>query len=155
MGWKEKKQQKKQVVHQEDQRLLQTMGVTRTVVRPREETDIQLREDRIGRYFRKYLNKFVFVEFSDEFIKESKAGHLLKGVPVPLRRKEVKAFAGGKGIDFLVIAENMAWVMGCDPHFKHTKDYCAILGKLYNYKLYEGMLKEGSDAAEQGEMDNA
>ena len=155
MGWKEKKQQKKQVVHQEDQSLLQTMGVTRTVVRPREETDIQLREDRIGRYFRKYLNKFVFVEFSDEFIKESKAGHLMKGVPVPLRRKEVKAFAGGKGIDFLVIAENMAWVMGCDPHFKHTKDYCAILGKLYNYKLYEGMLKEGRDAAEQGEMDNA
>ena len=69
MGWKEKKQQKKQVVHQEDQSLLQTMGVTRTVVRPREETDIQLREDRIGRYFRKYLKKFVFVEFSDEFIK--------------------------------------------------------------------------------------
>lgn len=43
----------------------------------------------------------------------------------------------------LVIAENMAWVMGCDPHFKHTKDYVAILSKLYNYKLYEGMLKEG------------
>ena len=155
MGRKERKQQQNQVIHQEDQDLLQVMGVTRTVIRPREETDIQLREDRIGRYFRKYLNKFVFVEFSEEFIKENKAGHLMKGIPVPLRRKEVKQFAGGKGIDFLVIAENMAWVMGCDPHFKHTKDYCAILGKLYNYKLYEGMLKEGRDAAEKGEMDNA
>ena len=31
------------------------MGITRTVVRPREESDIQLREDRIGRYFKKYL----------------------------------------------------------------------------------------------------
>ena len=152
---KNKKLQQEQVIHQKDQTFLQSVGITRTVERPREESDIQLREDRIGRYFRKYLNKFVFVEFSEEFIAQSKAGDLLKGVPVPLRKKEVKDFAGGKGINFLVLAENMAWVMGCDPHFKHTKDYCAILHKLYNNKLTEGMLKEGRDAAEQGEMDNA
>ena len=137
------------------QTLMQSMGVTRTVVRPREESDIQLREDRIGRYFRKYLNKFVFVEFSDDFIKRSKAGDLMKGVPVPLRRKEVKSFAGGDGVSMLVIAENMAWVMGCDPHFKYTKNYVAILNKLYQHKLFEGLMKEGRDAAERGDMDNA
>ena len=155
MSRKARKQEKNQMIHKEDGNFLQAMGITRTVVRPREEVDIQLREDRIGRYFRKYLNKFVFVEFSEEFMEANKAGDLMRGVPIPLRRKEVKEFAGGKGIDFLVLAENMAWVMGCDPHFKHTKDYCAILKKLYNYKLYEGMMKEGRDAAEQGEMDNA
>lgn len=133
----------------------QNMGITRTVVRPREESDIQLREDRIGKYFRKYLNRFIFVEFSEEFISRSKAGDLMRGVPIPLRKKEVKEFAGGDGIPMLVIAENMAWVMGCDPHFKHTKDYVAILSKLYNYKIYEGMMKEGRDAAERGDMDNA
>lgn len=135
--------------------IARNMGITRSVVRPREESDIQLREDRIGKYFRKYLNKFIFVEFSEDFIKKSKAGDLMRGVPIPLRKKEVKEFAGGDGIPMLVIAENMAWVMGCDPHFKHTKDYVAILSKLYNYKLYEGMLKEGRDAAERGEMDDA
>jgi len=135
--------------------ILQAMGITRTVVRPREESDIQLREDRIGRYFKKYLNKFVFVEFSDDFIERSKAGDLLKGVPIPLRRKEVKDFAGGDGVSMLVIAENMAWVMGCDPHFKHTGDYVAILLKLFNRKLAEGMMTEGRDAAERGDMDNA
>ena len=139
----------------EKQNILQTMGITRTVVRPREESDIRLREDRIGRYFRKYLNKFVFVEFSESFIERSKAGDLLRGVPIPLRRKEVKDFAGGDGVSMLVIAENMAWVMGCDPHFKHTKDYVAILLKLFNRKLAEGMMKEGRDAAERGDMDNA
>ena len=155
MSRKAKKMEQQQMVHKEDGNILQALGVTRTVIRPREEVDIQLREDRIGRYFKKYLNKFVFVEFSEEFMAHNKAGHLMKGVPVPLRRKEVKEFAGGRGIDFLVLAENMAWVMGCDPHFKYTKDYCAILSKLYNYKLYEGMMKEGRDAAENGEMDNA
>ncbi|MEE0771987.1 MAG: hypothetical protein UIJ87_02275 [Anaerovoracaceae bacterium] len=133
----------------------QNMGITRTVERSWEERDIQLREDRIGRYFKKYLNRFVFAEFSEEFIQKSKAGDLLRGVPIPLRKKEVKDFAGGDGISFLVLAENMAWVMGCDPHFKHTKDYVAILSKLYNYKLAEGILRKGRDAAEIGEMDHA
>lgn len=156
MARKKKKEENKPIVKgKEDMSLLQVMGVTRTVVRPREEVDIQLREDRIGRYFRKYLNKFVFVEFSKEFMDRNKAGELMRGVPVPLRKKEVKEFAGGNGIDFLVLAENMAWVMGCDPHFKYTESYCKILRKLYNYKLYEGMMKEGRDFAERGEMDNA
>ena len=139
----------------EKKSLMQQMGVTRTVIRSREESDIQLREDRIGRYFRKYLNKFVFVEFSEDFMERSKAGDVMRGVPVPLRRKEVKDFAGGDGVSMLVIAENMAWVMGCDPHFKYTDDYVKILDKLYNHKLYEGLMKEGRDAAERGEMDNA
>ena len=140
---------------EEKKSLMQSMGVTRTVVRPREESDIQLREDRIGRYFKKYLNKFVFVEFSDEFIARSKAGDVMKGVPVPLRRKEVKSFAGGDGVSMMVIAENMAWVMGCDPHFKYTKDYVKIMDKLFGHKLFENLMKEGRDAAERGEMDNA
>lgn len=135
--------------------LAQTMGITRTVIRDPSESDIQLREDRIGRYFKKYLNKFVFDEFSPQFMEKSKAGDLMKGVPIPLRKKDLKAFAGGEGLPMLVIAENMTWVMGCDPHFKHTKDYVAILSKLYNYKLYEGMMKEGRDAAERGAMDDA
>ena len=139
----------------EKKTMLQNMGVTRTVIRPREESDIQLRDDRIGRYFKKYLNKFVFVEFSDDFIQRSKAADVMKGVPVPLRRKEVKQFAGGDGVSMMIIAENMAWVMGCDPHFKYTKDYVKILDKLFGHKLFETLMKEGRDAAERGEMDNA
>ena len=104
----------------EKMNLAQAMGITRTVIRTREESDIQLREDRIGKYFKKYLNKFVFVEFSEEFMKKSKAEELMKGVPIPLRKKEIKEFAGGEGIDMLVLAENMAWVMGCDPHIKEA-----------------------------------
>ena len=36
----------------EKKNLAQAMGIARTVVRHREESDIQLREDRIGKYFR-------------------------------------------------------------------------------------------------------
>ena len=57
MSRKAKKMEQQQMVHKEDGNILQALGVTRTVIRPREEVDIQLREDRIGRYFKKYLNK--------------------------------------------------------------------------------------------------
>ena len=135
--------------------LMQSMGVTRTVIRPREESDIRLREDRIGRYFKKYLNKFVFVEFSEDFLSRAKAADVMRGVPIPLRRKEVKTFAGGDGVPMTIIAENMAWVIGCDPHFKYTEDYVKILNKIYNNKMFEILMKEGRDAAERGEMDDA
>lgn len=139
----------------EKKTLAQAMGITRTVVRDREESDIQLREDRIGKYFRKYLNKFVFVEFSEDFLKEHKGAGFMKGVPIPLRKKEVKEFAGGKGVDMMILAENMAWVIGCDPHFKHTQQYVDFLMVIYNKKVTEAVLKKGRDAAEQGEMDQA
>lgn len=143
------------MAEQKKKTLAQTMGITRTVIRDPSESDIQLREDRVGRYFKKYLNKFVFDEFSPKFIAESKAADLLQGVPIPLRKKDLKAFDGGEGLPMLVIAENMAWVMGCDPHFKYNKNYVAILSRIYNYKIYEGMMKEGRDAAERGAMDDA
>ena len=121
----------------------------------KEQYDIRTRTDRIGKYFRKYLNRFVFAEFSEEFAKKSKAGDLMLGIPIPLREEEVKDFAGGSGISMSVIAENMAWVMGCDPHFRHTGDYAAILSALFGSGISESMLKTGRDAAEKGDMDNA
>lgn len=121
----------------------------------REESDIRFRADRIGKYFRKYLSKFIFVEFSEDFIIKSKAGDLMRNVSIPLKKEEVQDFAGGDGISMSVIAQNMAWVMGCDPHFKYTEAYAAILSKLYDDKIHEGMLQEGMAAAEKGDMDNA
>ena len=118
-------------------------------------TDIMKRQDRIGKYFRKYLDRFVFAEFSEEFIAKSAAGDLMRGVPIPLRGEQVQDFAGGEGTSMLTIADNMAWVLGCDPHFVHAKSYVAILKGIYDGKLHEGFLKVGKDAAERGDFDNA
>lgn len=135
--------------------LAQAMGITRTVIRPPEESDIRLREDRIGRYFTKYPKRFVFAEFSDEFLERSKVKDIMKGVPIPLRKEDVKAFAGGAGLKATHIGENMVWIMGSDPKFKYTEKYVAYLFRLFNHKIYEGMLKTGRDAAEQEDYDNA
>lgn len=134
---------------------LKRTGIKQRCEVPDEELDLKLREDRIGRYFKKYLNKFVFAEFSEEFLKSFKAADIMRGVPIPLRKQDIKDFDGGKGVDMLHIAENMAWVMGCDPHFKYTQSYVDCLMDIFGGKILDGILKEGRDTAELGDYDNA
>ena len=117
--------------------------------------DIKIREDRIGRYFRKYLDEMVFAELTDDFMKKSSAGEALRGVPVPLRKKDVGGFAGGEDVSMAVVAENMTWVMGSDPHFAYVEDYVKILKALYGGDMSRIMSREGSEAAEKGDMDSA
>ena len=131
------------------------IGIKQTVKIPIEEMDLKIREDRIGRYFKKYLNKFVFAEFSEEFLSTFKAADIMRGVPIPLRKQDIREFNGGSGLSMLHIAENMAWVIGCDPHFKYTQSYVDCMDRLYGKKICEGLLKEGRDAAELKDYDNA
>lgn len=113
------------------------------------------RKDRVGRYFKKYLKNFIFDDFSDQyFVKEDNVG-FMKGVPIPLRKEDYEAFKGGEGLKAQHIAENMAWVMGIDPKFQYTSKYVEFMGRFFNYKLAEGLLKEGRDAAEKEDFDNA
>ncbi len=113
--------------------------------------NITEREDRIGRYLKDQLKPFVFAEFSQEYMKKAKIENIVEGVPIPLRKEDLQIFAGGSGVSGKVIAENMAYVMGCDPHFKYNNQYREFLLKVFNHKIYEGMLKKGRDAAEKEE----
>lgn len=134
---------------------LQAIGATRQNELPPEKTDIKCRPDRIGKYFKKYLNKFIFVEFSKDFLKGTKIEEFMTGVPIPLRKRDVKEFAGGKGLMPNHLAENMAWVMGSDPQFKYNDAYVKYMLKMFNNKIVEQMLKMGRDAAEAEDFDNA
>ena len=122
---------------------------------PPEQCELRSRPDRIGKYFKKYLTKFVFVEFSDDFLKGTKIENIMRGVPVPLRKKDVSEFAGGKGLMPNHIAENMAWVMGSDPQFKYTDAYVQYMLKMFNKNIVEQIMKLGRDAAELQDYDNA
>lgn len=113
------------------------------------------REDRIGKYFEDHLKKFLFDEFSDSYIE--KVGNLdfMKGVPIPLRHEDLKEFGGGHGLEVLHIAENMSWVMGIDVNFKYNDQYIQFMNRFFNYKIVEGLVRKGRDAAEEEIFDNA
>ena len=129
----------------------------RTQEKLAKQADVKIREDRIGKYFKKYTKQFVFDEFSKSYLAKVGKGlpELMKGVPIPLRKEDIKEFAGGEGIHALHLAENMTWIMGIDPHFEYTEKYVAFLNALYNRKIAEGILKKGRNAAEQEDYDKA
>lgn len=134
---------------------LRAIADSKPATLPPEQSELRSRPDRIGKYFKKYLAKFVFVEFNDEFLKGTKIENIMRGVPVPLRKKDVSEFAGGKGLMPNHIAENMAWVMGSDPQFKYNEAYVQYMLKMFNKNIVEQMLKLGRNAAEIQDYDNA
>lgn len=119
-----------------------------------EEYDIKARPDRVGKYFKKYTKNFVFDEFSDAFIKKT-GMELMRGVPIPLRKQDLEEFKGGSGLKMQHIAENIAWIMGIDPKFEHMEKYLEFMQKFSNNKIVNGLVKEGRDAAENKDYDNA
>jgi len=131
------------------------LAQAKPVVLPPELAEMRHRPDRVGKYFKKYMAKFIFVEFNSEFLKGTKVESFMRGVPVPLRKKDVSEFAGGRGLTPNHLAENMAWIMGSDPQFKHTDAYVQYILKMFNNKIAEQMLKIGRDAAETGDFDSA
>lgn len=119
-----------------------------------EEYDIKERPDRVGKYFKKYTKNFVFDEFSDDFIKRT-GFDFMKGVPIPLRKQDLESFKGGDGLKMNHIAENISWIMGIDPKFEHMESYLEFMKRFSNAKILNGLVKEGRDAAEAKDYDNA
>lgn len=120
-----------------------------------EKADVKTRKDRIGCYFKKYLKQFVFDEFSEGYLKKAGACETMKAVPVPLRKADMEHFLGGEGVPMHHLVENMAWVMGADPHFEYTSKYAIFLEKLFSGLICSEIVKKGRDAAEKGDLDKA
>lgn len=120
------------------------------------EYDIKLRQDRIGKYLVKHLNKFVFDEFSKGYLDNSKGKlDFMAGVPIPLRKEDLEAFKSPEGVKLTFISENMAWIIGADPKFKHRDAYIQFLAVKYANKATETVVKVGRNAAEREEFDKA
>ncbi len=117
--------------------------------------DIQIRADRIGKYFRKYLADFVFAEFSEAYLAGADLTGIMKEVPVPLKKSDLEHFAGGSGVSPEEIAENMAWVMGIDPHFKYTSSYVKFIDRVYKGEAVDHLLEKGGRAFAESRTDDA
>lgn len=136
-------------------------SVEAAISRPANETELRERPDRVGQYLKSYLDNFVFDQFSDKYIKRAgsnpKLGSIdyMKGIPIPLRKEDVAAFHSDEGLSVLVIAENMAWIIGADPKFKYTDEYIRYMIQNLSNKIDEYLCKEAKDAGEKEDFDNA
>lgn len=111
--------------------------------------EIGKRQDRTGRYFKQYLDGFLFAEFSGLFLDNADLEKIMSGVPVPLKKKDAAGLAGKEGIKMLDIADNMAFVMGCDPHFEYAASYAECIRTLYGEKYCAKLCLDGQKLAEK------
>lgn len=117
--------------------------------------DFKHRPDKVGKYYTKYMKNFVFDEFSETFIGKEGKISFMKGVPIPLREEDLTEFKGGGGIKISILLENMAWVLGIDPKFKHRDAYILFIEAYHGKKASINIVKVGRNAAEREEYDKA
>jgi tetratricopeptide (TPR) repeat protein len=123
--------------------------------RPESERALRRRPDRIKKYLMKYLDDFIFDEFSDSYLKKVGATDYLKGVPIPIRKDDIEGFHTEKGLPLAIIAENMVRIIGIDPNFRYTDAYLTYIGKHLGKKSEEYLTKEGRRDASKEEFDIA
>ncbi|MDR1496369.1 MAG: tetratricopeptide repeat protein [Clostridiales Family XIII bacterium] len=123
------------------------------LARPREETWLAYRPDRVKKYLTRYLDEFIFDEFSDTYLKKSKLTDFMQGVPVPLRKEDKEAFGSENGLAVKIIGENMARIIGVDPKFKYAEAYMKFLEHIMGKRACEMFAKEGRREAVSDEYD--
>ncbi|MBR6444006.1 MAG: hypothetical protein IKS63_01085 [Firmicutes bacterium] len=119
------------------------------------EFDIKKREDRVGRYLKKYLDGFLFSEFSGLFLDQSDIEKVMAGVPIPLKKHDAAGLESEEGIRMLDIADNMAMVIGCDPHFEYAPQYIECMHMLYGDEFRRKLVLDAGKLASEGKKDLA
>ena len=102
----------------------------------------QVLQDRIGEYLLPYVEDFIFDELSDSYLEKAGIADILSGVPVPIRKSELSG-----GLSTLMIAKNMAFIIGCDINFKHRDNYVAYILRTFTAEFVKPLLNEGIEAA--------
>ena len=111
-------------------------------------------QDKVAKYFKHFLDDFVFVEFTENYIKKSGKIDFMKGIPVPVRKEAVEAFLRDEGLKFDNIAEGMIHVIGADMNFKYREKYIEFM-TAFNFKILKSIIKQGLDLAEEEELEKA
>jgi len=111
-------------------------------------------QDKIGKYFKHYLDDFVFIEFTENYITKSGKIDFMKGVPVPVGKEAVEAFVHDEGLKFDNIAGGMIYVIGVDMNFKYRDKYIEFM-KVFNFKILKSIIKQGLDLAEEEKLEEA
>ena len=106
-------------------------------------------QDRIGEYLIPRLDEFVFDELSDNYLQKAGIADILTDVPVPIRKTSMA------NLSTLTIAENMAFVIGCDVNFKYRDNYVAYITKTFTDEFAKPLINEGVEAAAKGDFEFA
>ncbi|MGN0658481.1 MAG: tetratricopeptide repeat protein [Emergencia sp.] len=106
-------------------------------------------QDRIGEYLIPHVDEFIFDELSDSYLEKAGIADIMTGVPVPIRKTAMT------GLSTLAIAQNMAFIIGCDINFKYRENYIAYIQRTFTKEFAKPLINEGVEAAASNDFDYA
>lgn len=111
--------------------------------------DFLQEKDKIGYYLEPHLKQYIFDELSEGYLKKAGVDDILLNIPIPIKKTELT------GMTTLKIAQNMAFVIGCQPEFKYAKNYIDYIVRLYGKRFAEGLINDGIEGAAMKDYDYA
>lgn len=103
--------------------------------------DLRNRTDRLTPYLKGLASSFLFDSFSEDYLRREGLDFMI-GVPIPLNKEDLAAFAGG-GLPVVRLADNMALLCGADPQFPSAGSYLRYLARFFDEKLAEVLVEMG------------
>jgi tetratricopeptide (TPR) repeat protein len=101
--------------------------------------------DRLDKYFAKYLEGYVFLELMPDYVKRE---HLdfMRHVPMPVKKEQVGGLTGDQGIEFKHFTMGMINIIGINPSFQFVPQYVNFL-KYINNNIEKAMVLIGIEQA--------
>lgn len=112
---------------------------------------MEQKNDKVGEYLVHHLDSLLFDELSEEYLKKAEMTDILKGVPIPFKTAEIT----GGATSTLMIASNMAYVIGCDRNFRYRENYLAYIAKCFPHDFEKPLLNAGVKAAQDEDPETA
>lgn len=104
----------------------------------------ELREqDRLKDYLTPKLKDYIFDELSASYLQKAGVQEIMTGVPVPFHREDLAS----RSASTLMLASNMAFVIGCDPSFQYRDNYLAYIEKTFGKDFAKPLVSQGADYA--------
>ena len=108
----------------------------------KETPDLRTRNDTLFPYLEQEAKRFLFSEFSEEYLKGQGLDYLI-GIPLPLKQSDLTAFYEEGSIPITQLADNMALMSGINPCLSHVGAYIKYLATFFNEKLVDVLTSSG------------
>jgi len=112
-----------------------------------------MKEDMVGKYFMNHMNDYTFIELMPDFIQKS-GMDFMRGVPVPVKKEAIGAFAKDKGLRMEHFVMSMVMVIGMDSSFKYAGRYTSFLRRV-NKDIFDSVMTVGVEFANAGNIEMA
>lgn len=109
--------------------------------------------DRLDKYFVKYLDEYAFLELMPEYVKRERLD-FMRHVPMPVKKKQIGSLAGKEGIEFKHFTLGMINIMGINPSFKFVPQYVNFLN-FVNRDIVSAMVVVGMEQAKGMDLEQA